>query len=114
MASLENQKASLQRLSSNRWQRPVLSREPERLADDKPRKADEAYGKLKELILTQRSRSGWDARRRRHLMELLETGRTPLRERFSAWPMRTCFDSAPQELGDRSLDLRPSGAHQCS
>ncbi|MEZ4521353.1 MAG: GntR family transcriptional regulator [Thermomicrobiales bacterium] len=96
MASLENQKASLQRLSSNRWQRPGYPANRNGSRTTKPRKADEAYGKLKELILTSDLAPG-EMLDERHLMELLETGRTPLREAIQRLAHEGLVSIAPRK-----------------
>lgn len=62
----------------------------------KPRKADEAYGWLKDLILTGDLIPG-EMLDERHLMELLEIGRTPLREAIQRLAHERLVSIAPRK-----------------
>lgn len=62
----------------------------------KPRKADEAYCKLKDLILTMELPPG-QMLDERELMELLETGRTPLREAIQRLAHDRLISIAPRK-----------------
>ena len=79
MAEISSQDTVIRDSSRYHWRRLGHPIDKNGASWQKPRKADEAYGMVKDLILTGELAPG-AMLDERHLIELLDVGRTPLRE----------------------------------
>lgn len=79
MAEIGSQKAAFRDSNRYSWRRLANPVSRNGASRPKPRKADEAHAMLKDLILSSELAPG-EVLDERHLMALLEIGRTPLRE----------------------------------